>query len=113
MMPGMPENGNQRLAVSVTLVNTSGDTRLLRPGKEFALRAGKASKRWTPHSDTFGELPRLAPHNAVTGTLFFDLPSAELTGSPAWVEWTHGDTASRLVIPMDGVTAPPTHDHGS
>jgi hypothetical protein len=113
MMPGMPANGDQRLAVAVTVVNTGDDTRPLRPGKEFTLRAGAEGRRWTPHSDTFGELPRLAPHNTVEGTLFFDLPPAELTASPAWIEWTHGDTANRLTIPMDGVSAGPSHSHNS
>lgn len=110
MMPGMPENGDQRLAVSVSVVNTSDETRQLRPDEEFVLRAGTKSGQWAPHSDTFGDLPRLAPHNAVTGTLFFDVPPAEF-GSPAWIEWTHGDTTNRLTIPMDGVGGPPSHSH--
>jgi hypothetical protein len=111
MMPGMPENGDQRLAVSVTVVNTVDETRPLRPGQEFTLHAGKESKRWTAHSDTFGELPRLAGRNAVKGILYFDLPSTELAGSPAWLEWTHGGTTSRLTIPLDGVRGGPSHSH--
>jgi hypothetical protein len=111
MMPGMPENGDERLAVSVKVVNTSDDTRPLLPGKEFALHAGTDGKQVAPHSDTFGELPRLAPHNAVEGILYFDLPAAELTDAPAWIEWTHGDTANRLIIPMDGVSGGPSHSH--
>lgn len=111
MMPGMPEGDDQRLAVSVTVVNTSDATRPLRPGEEFSLRAGTDGRRWAPHSDTFGELPRLAPRNAVNGILFFDLPPAELSGSPAWIEWTHGDTTSRLTVPLDGVGSPPGHSH--
>jgi hypothetical protein len=111
MMPGMPENGDQRLSVTVTVVNTSDDTRPLRPDKEFALHAGKENKQWAPHSDTFGDLPRLAPHNAVEGILFFDLPPAQLTGATAWIEWTHGDSANRLTIPMDGVSSGPSHSH--
>jgi hypothetical protein len=110
MMPGMPEGDDQRLAVSVTVINTSGETRPLRPDKEFVLRADKENKRLAPHSDTFGDLPRLAPHNAVRGVLFFDLPPAELT-APAWIEWTHDDTVFRLSIPIDGVSAPPNHSH--
>lgn len=102
MMPGMPENGDQRLAVTMTVVNTSGDTRPLRPDKEFALHAGEDSRQWAPHSDTFGDLPRLAGRNAVNGIIFFDLPPNELT-APAWIEWTHSGTTSRLTIPMDGV----------
>ncbi|HEX6360665.1 DUF4352 domain-containing protein [Actinophytocola sp.] len=111
MMPGMPEDGNQRLAITVTVVNTSEDTRPFRPDEEFTLRAGAEGKARTPRSDTFGDLPRLAPRNAVNGLLFFDLPTEELTESPAWLEWTHGDTTHRLAIPMDGVSAPPNHSH--
>ncbi len=110
MMPGMPENGDQRLAVSVSVVNTGDETRLLRPDGEFVLRAGNGSGRWTPHSDTFGDLPRLAPHNAVTGILYFDVPPAKFT-SPAWIEWTHDDTTNRLTIPLDGTSAPSSHSH--
>lgn len=108
MMPGMPEDGEQRLAVAVTVVNTSGDTRQLRPDKEFALHAGQDSRQWAPHSDTFGDLPRLAGRNAVNGIIFFDLPTNELT-APAWIEWTHSGTTSRLTIPMDGVGEPQEH----
>lgn len=103
MMPGMPENGDQRLAVSVTVVNTSDDTRPLRPGKEFALHVGAEGRQVAAHSDTFGDLPRLAPGNAINGILFFDLPPDDLAGSPAWLEWTHGNAANRLTIPLDGV----------
>lgn len=110
MMPGMPEDGDQRMAISVSVVNTSTETRLLHPGAEFVLRSGKGNGRWTPHSDTFGDLPRLAPHNAVTGILYFDVPAADF-GSPAWIEWTHDDTTNRLTIPLDGVSAPPSHSH--
>lgn len=109
MMPGMPENDDQRLAVTVTVTNTGDGTRPLRPGTEFALRAGEAGQPHAPHSHTFGELPRLAAHNAVTGVLFFDLSPAELADSTIWVEWTHGDATGRLTIPRDGVGAGPGH----
>lgn len=111
MMPGMPEDGDQRLAISVAVTNTSAGTRLLRPGEEFALRAGEGDKRWEPRSDTFGDLPRLAPHNAVTGILYFDLPIVELDDSLIWLEWTHDGTTSRLTIPVEGASAPPSHSH--
>jgi hypothetical protein len=111
MMPGMPENGDQRLAISIMVVNTSDATRPLRVDKEFALHAGKNGRQWAPHSDTFGDLPRLPSRNAVKGILFFDLPPAELTGSSAWIEWTHGDTTSRLTIPLDGTSDQPSHSH--
>jgi hypothetical protein len=110
MMPGMPTGDDQRLSVSITLVNTSDQTRPIRPAKEFVLHAGKEGKGWSPHSDTFGELPRLAPHNEVTGTFFFDIPPAEFADSPAWIEWTHDGTAARLTIPLDGAVVP-EHSH--
>jgi hypothetical protein len=110
MMPGMPEDGEQRLAVKVTVVNTSGDTRPLRPGEEFVLRAGPEGRQWQQYAATFGELARLAPGNAVSGTLFFDLPPEELQ-PPAWVEWTHADTAIRLTLPINGLGEAPDHGH--
>ena len=110
MMPGMPENGDHRLAVGVTVVNTSDDTRPLRPGEEFALRTGPEGRPWATHSHTFGDLPRLAPRNAVNGILFFDLPPDGPAGSPAWLEWTHAGTVNRLAIPLDGTSAPSHHN---
>jgi hypothetical protein len=104
MMPGMPAEGEQRLQVPVTVVNTTGETRPIRPGKEFLLRTESADTPLTPHSDTFGELPRLAPGSAVSGVLYFDLPPH----SPEWIEWTHEGATARLAI---GV-APPHSDHG-
>jgi len=104
MMPGMPAEGQQRLEVSVTVVNNTKETRPLKPGKEFLLRTESAADSLTPHSDTFGELPRLAPGSAVTGVLYFDLPPH----SPAWLEWTHEGATVRLAI---GV-APPHSNHG-
>lgn len=111
MMPGMPENGDQRLGVALTVVNTSAETRPLRPTEEFVLRASKDDKQWTPRTDTFGDLPRLASGNAVKGVLYFDLPPTALTDSAAWIEWTHGDTANRLMLPLDGVRGGPGHSH--
>ncbi|TCO46622.1 DUF4352 domain-containing protein [Actinocrispum wychmicini] len=104
MMPGMPAAGEQRLEVLVTVVNTTSDTRPLRPGKEFQLRTESSDPPLAPHSDTFGELPRLAPGSAVSGVLYFDLPPH----SPSWLEWTHEGMTARLAI---GV-APPHSNHG-
>jgi hypothetical protein len=111
MMPGMPSGEDQRLAVALTVTNTSGDTRAIRAAKEFSLVAGKEGKRWQPASDTFGELPRLAGGNAVSGMLFFDLPPAELVDSPAWIEWSHDGVTTRLTVPMGGVISGPGHSH--
>jgi hypothetical protein len=109
MMPGMPQGDDQRLAVTISVVNTTDDTRPLRPADEFTLH-GKDGKQWFPQSGSFGDLPRLAARNAVDGVLFFDLPPADLDGS-SWLEWSHGGTKTRLIVPVDG--AAPTHSHGS
>jgi hypothetical protein len=111
MMPGMPDQGKSRLVVSISVTNTSPDTRPLHASDEFALLTGDGDERWAAHSDTFGELPRLAPRNAVNGTLFFDLPAADLTDSPVWVEWKHGATTSRLSVPMSGAETGSNHEH--
>ena len=111
MMPGMPEQGQERLVVSVTVTNTSDDTRPIRVGDEFALRVGASGQRVAPHSDTFGELPRLAAHNAVAGQLFFDLMREDLARSSGWLEWTHDGTTSRLAIPLDGTDTGMNHQH--
>lgn len=110
MMPGMPEDGDQRLSVSLTVTNTGDTTRPLRPAEEFVLFAGTESGQYPVHTDTFGELPRLPPNNAVKGILYFDLPPENLE-PPAWIEWTHGDTAIRLTVPMDGLGDVPSHSH--
>ncbi len=110
MMPGMPEQGEQRIAVAITIANTSDQTRQLYPGEEFVLHSAKGDKQWTAHSHTFGELPRLAPHSGVAGTLYFDLPPGDVADSAIWVEWSHGDTSARLSVPLNGAT-PPDHQH--
>jgi len=111
MMPGMPEQGKERLAVTLSVLNTSDGVRPLRPGQEFALHAGKGGELVPPHSDTFGELPRLAGHNAVTGTLFFDLPVGDVTDSATWLEWSHDGTSARLSVPLDRTGSGPVHQH--
>jgi hypothetical protein len=111
MMPGMPEEGKERLAVSVTVINTANDTRPVRPIEEFALHATKDGELIPPHSDSFGELPRLAPHNAVKGVLFFDLPPGDVVDSASWLEWRHGDSKARILVPLNGAGSGPEHHH--
>jgi hypothetical protein len=110
MMPGMPTGDDQRLSIAVTVVNNGDATRPLQAGKEFVLH-GKNGQQWAPHSDTFGDLPRLAPHNAVSGVIFFDLPPAGLTDSPIWLEWSHQGRTARLTIPLAGMATTPEHSH--
>lgn len=106
MMPGAPEKGQMRLSVRLSVVNSSADTRPIQPTKEFTLHSGKDGK-WSAQKGTFGDLPRLAPGNAVDGVLFFDLPPDGLASGPTWIEWTRGDTSTRLAIPLNG--AVPEH----
>ncbi|HEU5475936.1 MAG TPA: hypothetical protein VFV67_35370 [Actinophytocola sp.] len=111
MMPGMPEGDDQRLAVQVTVTNTSSGTRPMRPAEEFTLRAGKDGRSIPAQTDTFSELPRLPAGNAVKGILFFDLPPADLAES-AWIEWKRGDKITRLALPMDTASGGHGHSHG-
>nr|WP_198151612.1 DUF4352 domain-containing protein [Kibdelosporangium sp. MJ126-NF4] len=94
MMPGMPAEGNQRVAVTVTVVNTTDETRPMKPDAEFFLRTESAGDPVTAHSDTFGELPRLAPGSAVNGVLYYDLPPH----SSLWIEWRHEGATARLAM---------------
>ena len=110
MMPGMPEQGKERFSVTLTVVNTGDASKAAKLGKEFALHTGKDAELITPQSDTFGELPRLAGRNAVNGTLFFDLPSGDLDDSATWLEWNHGDSTARILVPVNGATP---HQHNS
>lgn len=112
MMPGMPDEGKERLNVFVQVTNTTGETRQVKPAAEFALYAGKDATRHAPAADTFGDLPRLAPRNAVSGSLFFDLALTDLGDSPMWLEWAHGDEITRLFVPLDGQVPAPNHGHG-
>jgi len=109
MMPGMPEQGKERFSVTLSVLNTGDASKAARLGAEFALHTGKDAELVIPQSDTFGELPRLAGHNAVNGTLFFDLPSGELDGSTTWLEWRHGGSTARILVPVNG--AGPQHQH--
>ncbi len=110
MMPGMPEQGEQRISLTITVINTSDQTRQLRAGEEFVLRSARDDQKWTPRTHTFGDLPRLAPHSGVTGTLYFDLPPEALGDSSPWVEWSHGNTSTRLSVPLNGAIGP-EHEH--
>jgi hypothetical protein len=103
MMPGMPASGDDRLSVAVTLVNTGADTVTFHPVTEFTLHAGPAATKVAVYGGTFGELPRLGPGAAITGTLFFDLPPTSL-GSAAWLDWSRQGGAARLSVPDAAMT---------
>jgi hypothetical protein len=99
MMPGMPAAGDDRLSVAVTLVNTGPDTVILHPVDEFTLHAGPAATKVAAYGGTFGELPRLGPGAAVSGSLFFDLPPSQLDSAGAWLDWSRDGGSVRLSIP--------------
>ncbi|MFC0540583.1 DUF4352 domain-containing protein [Kutzneria chonburiensis] len=103
MMPGMPASGDDRLSVAVTVVNTGTDTVTFHPATEFTLHAGPAATDVAVYGGTFGELPRLGPGAAITGTLFFDLPPASLDRT-AWLDWNRPGGAARLSIPDAAMT---------
>jgi hypothetical protein len=108
MMPGMPTGDDQRLAVRITVENASDGTRALHPSAEFTLRTA-GGKHWTAVSTSFADLPRLGSGNAVDGSLYFDLPPADLTTDPFWLDWAHPDGHQQLAVPVAG--AAPAHQH--
>ena len=59
MMPGMPADGQVRLAVSLSLTNSSSALRALDPATEFVLRDERSGEQWQQVADSFGGLPRL------------------------------------------------------
>lgn len=111
MMPGMPEEGKQRLSVTLTITNTSDGTRPVVPREEFTLHATKDGALVPSQADTFGELPRLAPQNGVSGVLFFDLPQGDVVDSAAWIEWSHGGSSTKIAVPLNAAGAGPEHQH--
>ncbi|HKT04377.1 MAG TPA: hypothetical protein VJT31_33040 [Rugosimonospora sp.] len=110
MNPGMPAAGDERLAITVTVLNTTGTTGSLHAAQEFTVRTAKDGKTWTPISNTFGDLPRLAAGNGVSGLLYYDLPSADISGQdPIWVDWSRPSGTRALEIPLPGQA--PAHAH--
>lgn len=110
MNPGMPAQGDERLALTITVVNTTGNTGSLHMTQEFSVRTAADGKRWTPVSGTFGDLPRLAPGNGVTGILYFDLPTTDVSGTAAvWLDWSRRGGSKALTIPLAGLA--PEHSH--
>jgi hypothetical protein len=111
MMPGMPAEGSERFSVTITIANTGKETRPLHAVDEFSLRAPDG-KQWSPAEDTFGDLPRLAPGNAVTGQLFFDLPATDLPdATAARLNWERMGGRRELAIPLGSVDPAPQHQH--
>jgi Domain of unknown function (DUF4352) len=111
MMPGMPEDGQTRFAVSVTVTNTERVGRPVDPVREFTLRDAATGESWQPSADTFDGLSRLAAGNAADGVLFFDVPEPDLGQRRFYVDWKHGRERVRLAVQPSQDTA--THSHPS
>lgn len=101
MMPGMPADGDVRLAVSVTVTNTGTVGRAVDPAAEFTLRNASTDESWPPRADTFDGLARLGSRSAADGVLFFDLPQEEADSSQLYVHWKHADWSARLTVQPD------------
>lgn len=106
MMPGMPPEGQARLTVPVTLRNTTDKVRTFDIPAEFVLRGGAGDKTRELYGDTIGSLPRLAPGNAVTGVLYFDLEPPQPGDPPLYLQWTRSGKTVRLSLSPTGKAVP-------
>jgi hypothetical protein len=109
MMPGAPAGDDMRFGVPLSLVNTSGDARRFNLAEEFFLRGGRTGQPRALHSDTFGQLNRLAPGSAVDGVMYFDTVVPDAGDPPLYLEWRRDGDTTMLAIPMLANGAP---DHG-
>ncbi|HEY9474298.1 MAG TPA: hypothetical protein VIS06_10660 [Mycobacteriales bacterium] len=109
MMPDMPPDGQARLNVEVTLTDAGEAARALDTKNEFFLGGGQDNQSWKLQGDTFGELRRLNPANAVNGKLFFDLQPPRPSSPPLYLEWRRGGDTVRLLLVPGGNAS--THHH--
>ncbi|WP_035795560.1 hypothetical protein [Kitasatospora mediocidica] len=107
MMPGAPAAGEVRLGVPLTLENTGGGPLDFGVSQEFQLGGGKAGGPRTAHSDTFGGLAQLAPHNAVRGVVYFDTPPPGAGDPPLYLLWKRGGQTRRLLLSVTGTPGDP------
>jgi hypothetical protein len=111
MMPGAPVGDQMRLGIPLTLLNTDGGEQRFDLAAEFFLVGGASAQPVALHSDTFGELSRLAPGSAVNGVLYFDLVVPAPTDPPLKLRWVREADAVEIPVPMTG-SAPAPHEHG-
>lgn len=91
MMPGMPDTGQGRLHMEVSLRNPGAGVRAYSPD-EFRLEAGSGIG-WEPSQSSF--LPgALGPHEALSGDIYFDVPQ---TNEGLYLVWTKGE--SQIYMP--------------
>ena len=109
MMPDMPGEGQARLNLEVTLTDPGDVARALDTRNEFFLGGGQGNQSWNLQGDTFGELRRLNPANAVDGKLFFDLQPPQRSDPPLYLEWRRGGDTVRLLLVPGGSAS--THHH--
>jgi hypothetical protein len=98
MMPGMPADGQIRLALSVTVTNTATGGRPISPEDEFTLRDAGSGESWRPATDTFDGMSRLGPLSAADGVIFFDLPEEKQGEGQLYVDWKHSKRSVRLAV---------------
>lgn len=110
MMPGMPAEGQARLAVSITVTNTGSAGRPVNPNEELTLRDAAGDESWRPVADTFDGLSRLGSLSAADGVVFFDVPESKQAGEQFYVGWKHAGQSVRLAV-RPGQDAG-THSHG-
>lgn len=109
MMPDMPAEGDARLNLEITLEDRTGQARKLDTAGEFSLGGGKGDQSWKLQGDTFGDLGRLNPGNAVDGKLFFDLKAPAKDDPPLYLKWQRGGDTVRILLTPGG--KPSEHHH--
>lgn len=108
MMPGMPEEGEGRLAIELTVESADNDARALDIEQEFFLGSSDGMEPIDLKADSFGEVGRVNPGEAVHGSLYFDLPAPQDGDKPPYfLEWRRGGETVRLAVEPGG--EPPDH----
>lgn len=100
MMPGMPENGQQRLHIELMLRNEGSLPRQFGPD-EFRL-VGNDNHSWKPQDNTSFLNFTLQPGQALNTALSFDIEEA---AANLYLVWHRGDSQVRIPV------ADPAHDH--
>lgn len=115
MMPGAPSlAGDQaRIAITVTLTNTSSRTREFNLAGEFSVTGGGDRQPQPLVADSFGAFPRLAPGAAINGTLYFDVAVPLADHPPLYLVWQRDGRTARLPVPAgDQTPGPEEPGHG-
>ena len=109
MMPGAPTGDDRRFGIPLTLTNTDDEVRGFNLAAEFLLRGGPQDVPRRLHSDTFGQLARLAPGSAVDGVLYFDTVVPGPSDAPLYLQWNRAGKTVALSIPLLAGEAPHPH----